>query len=85
MLGHSEGCIIAPQVSAMRPSIAGLILLCPFIDDMEAILLRQAMQIEEEFKSLAGVGGALKRILPRLMGMTVASQRQLIHRLKSSS
>ena len=39
-LGHSEGCIIAPQVSLKRPAVAGLILLCPFVDDMESILIK---------------------------------------------
>lgn len=84
VLGHSEGCIIAPQVSAKRPNVAGLILLCPFVDRIESILIKQATQIQREFDRLTGVRGWVRRLLARLMGMTVASQLKLIQRLKVS-
>ena len=35
LLGHSEGCIIAPQVNLKRPAVAGMILLAPFIESLE--------------------------------------------------
>jgi uncharacterized protein len=84
MLGHSEGCIIAPQVSALRPTIAGLVLLCPFIDNMESILIKQAVQLQQDFEALPGVSGLIRRLLSRMMGATVTSQKKLIDKLKSS-
>jgi len=84
ILGHSEGCIIAPQVSMERPAVAGLILLCPFVDNMESILIKQATQLQKEFEGSPGGSGLLRRILSRVMGMTVASQQKLIDRIKSS-
>lgn len=85
MLGHSEGCIIAPQVSALRPAIAGLVLLCPFVDNIESILIKQAAQLQQDFEALPGVGGLIRRTLSQIMGMTVTSQRKLIDKLKSSN
>lgn len=84
LLGHSEGCIIAPQVSLKRP-VRGLVLLCPFVDHMESILLKQAAQIQKEFEGAPGLGGLVRRAASRIMGMTVSSQQQLIDRLKSST
>lgn len=84
ILGHSEGCIIAPQVSARCTAVAGLILLCPFITDMETILINQARQIEAEFIGSPGLRGQLKRQLAHLMGMSVANQQQLIHKVRTS-
>lgn len=85
LLGHSEGCIIAPQVSAVRPSVAGLMLLCPFVDDIESILIKQASQLENEFKSLPGLGGVVRRVLSRMMGVTVKNQKKLVRILKSTN
>ena len=85
VLGHSEGCIIAPQVSAKRPPVAGLILLCPFVDNIESILIKQARKLQQEFEGLPGIGGVLRRFLSRMMGMTVTRQQKLIDKLKSSN
>jgi uncharacterized protein len=85
ILGHSEGSIIAPQVSLKRPAVAGLILLCPFVDDMESILIKQATQLVREFEGPPGIRRLPRRILARVMGLTVASQQELIDRLKSST
>lgn len=80
MLGHSEGCIIAPQINLKRAEVAGLILLCPFADNMESILIKQATQLQKEFES----AGLMRRVLGGLMGVNVESQRKLIHKLKTS-
>lgn len=85
LLGHSEGSIIAPQVSAVRPPVAGLVLLCPFVDDVESILIKQATQLEKEFKSLPGFSGLVRRVLSRMMGVTVKNQQNLISKLKSTN
>lgn len=85
LLGHSEGCLIAPQVCAVRPSVAGLLLLCPFVADIESILIKQATQLEKEFTNLPGFGGLVRRVFSRMMGVTVKNQKKLIRKLKSTS
>ena len=86
VLGHSEGCIIAPQVSVKRPALAGLILLCPFVYNMESMAIKPAMHTQRELKSMPGVHGLLRRSLYRMTaGMPVTSQRKLIDKLKSSN
>lgn len=86
VLGHSEGCIIAPQVSAKRPTVAGLILLCPFIDKMESIAIKQAMHTQRELEGMPGVNGLFRRSLYRMTaGMPVTSQKMLMDKLKSSN
>ena len=85
VLGHSEGCIIAPQMSLKRPSIAGIVLLCPFVQNMESILINQARHIQEAINNLEGIKGIITRLLLKLMGDPVTSQRKLIDKLKSSS
>jgi pimeloyl-ACP methyl ester carboxylesterase len=85
LLGHSEGCLIAPQVSRQRESVAGLILLCPTIQPIEAVLMQQAAQIERELTALSGLRGIALRALTRLLGSPVETQRRLIDRLKSTT
>lgn len=82
VLGHSEGCIIAPQVSLERPKVAGLILLGPFVENMEPILIRQAALLQREFEGPRNLIGLLRRVLSRLMGLTVNDQRKLLQRIK---
>jgi len=84
LLGHSEGCIIAPQV-AQRKASAGLILLCPFIENIESVLIRQSRQIESELDALTGLGGKVTRFFLKRMGMTAANQRKLLDKIKVSS
>jgi pimeloyl-ACP methyl ester carboxylesterase len=84
ILGHSEGCIIAPQVSLRRPAVAGLILLCPFVENMESILIRQAGQLQREIEGQPGLGRPFRKLLARITGLTVTRQQRLIRRLKTS-
>ncbi len=85
ILGHSEGTIIAAQMSVRQPSIAGIILLCPFVQDMETILYNQAKHIQQAINNLKGIKGVIYRLISKLMGNQVASQKKLIKKLKSSS
>lgn len=85
ILGHSEGCIIAPQVSQRRPSVSGLILLCPFIERMESVLVRQAAQLEKEIDSMPGISGFLYRALSKLIGRPRSSQQRLIRKVRETN
>lgn len=84
LLAHSEGCVFAPLLANERPAVAGLVLLCPFIDNVELLLLRQARQIEQEMAGLRGVMGAAQRFLFGLGGGPVEQQKRLIQRVKAS-
>ncbi len=85
LLGHSEGCLIAAQASLRRSEIAGLALLCPFIEPMEDILIRQARQIEREIAGRKGVGQLVHALMARLVGGPVANQEALIRKLRIST
>lgn len=84
ILGHSEGSIIAPQVSQQRPSVAGLVLLCPFIERLESILTRQAAQLEKEVDSLPGIAGTFYRSLFRIIGKPRATQQRLLRKVRET-
>jgi pimeloyl-ACP methyl ester carboxylesterase len=84
VLGHSEGCIVAPLVSLQRPEVAGLVLLGPFVENMESILIRQATHLQREFEGPPNLMGWVRRVLSRILGLTVAQQRKLLQRIKSS-
>ncbi len=85
VLGHSEGCIISPQVCLHRPRVSGMILLCPFISKLESMLMNQASQLEKEAGSMRGMAGRLNRLLIKVRGNPVDLQRRLIRRLKTST
>lgn len=84
ILGHSEGAIIAPQVSLRRPSVAGVVLLCPFAQNMESILMDQARHMRSEINELQGFKGFVYRIGAALFGGGEAAQTALLNRLKLS-
>jgi pimeloyl-ACP methyl ester carboxylesterase len=74
LLGHSEGCLIAPLAIKQRPSVSGAVLICPFAERVETILMRQAAHVESEL-------GWLLRVLAR----PVPTQRRLLERAKAST
>ena len=84
LLGHSEGCLIAAELSLREP-VSGIVLLCPFVEEMRSILLRQAAQLQNEVDRAKGVGGAVKRSIFSVLGQPLASQRKLIAKLESST
>ena len=54
--GHSEGAIIAAQVAARLPEISGIILLSPFCESMESLLIRQAEALGAMTTGQKGLG-----------------------------
>ncbi|HYJ10994.1 MAG TPA: alpha/beta fold hydrolase [Polyangiaceae bacterium] len=85
LLGHSEGCLVAAQASLHRPAVAALMLLCPFVEPTEDILMHQAAQIERELEAKTGFAGLVVGLVTRLMGSPVANQRALIGKLRAST
>lgn len=85
VLGHSEGAAIAPQLYLRHARVAGLVLVCPFLQDLDQVLLRQAQRVEKELFSGHGFRASLRRGFFRLLGVGVASQQKLIRRIKAST
>ncbi len=84
VLGHSEGTIIAAQLAIRHSNLAGLVLLCPFVEPMESILRRQAQQMQNDLSQATGFRRFLFTCLFRLFGNPIDNQEQLIAKLKSS-
>lgn len=84
VLGHSEGCIIAPQLCVHSPALAGLILVCPFIEKLDSVLLRQAAQIEKELDSLRYFSRFFYKVLFWIFGRPSSTQQKLLHKVKAT-
>jgi len=83
VIGHSEGALIAPQLSQQFPKLAGIVLLCPFLEKPETLLLRQARELKEMTRQLSG----FKSILPKIFVACfdpIKGQRKAIYKIKNS-
>jgi len=84
LLGHSEGCVIAPQV-AEAINVQGQILLCPFARGLREVLKQQATNRSNEIKALPGVGGTLQRAWIGLRGGVPKIQNKFLSRIDNST
>ncbi len=84
LLGHSEGTAVAARLSLER-QVDGLVLLCPYVQDMETILMEQAAQLDRALDEAGGLSGKLNRAIAGLLGRPSKWQTRLIGRIKSSS
>ncbi len=84
LLGHSEGSIIVPQLSQKYSEVAGIILLAPFIDNLETIMLKQAKGIKEASGDLSGIKGIVIKLLFSFND-PVRSQLRLISKIKKTT
>jgi len=84
LLGHSEGTIIAPQLAPRYPDMMGLVLICPFVQPLEDILMNQARHMDEAAKHLTGISGITTRTIFCLGGGAIAGQQRLIGKLKKN-
>ena len=84
LLGHSEGTIIAPQVAQKNGAVAGLVLICPFVQNVEDLLRQQAVEMEKANRDMPGLVGWIARRFVQLMGGVPKLQEKAIRRIKSS-
>ena len=85
VLGHSEGSIIAPQLSALQPGLAGIILLTPFIQNLKDVLITQAHTVTQSIQELKGIKGIIARFLIRFtLFNPVKQQPILLERLQDN-
>jgi pimeloyl-ACP methyl ester carboxylesterase len=83
VVGHSEGAIIAPQLSQRFKPLAGIVLICPFVENFESLLMRQA----SELKAMANQSSWLKRPLLKAyltIFDPVKGNRKVIRKIKLS-
>jgi pimeloyl-ACP methyl ester carboxylesterase len=71
-------------LSLKHQSISGIILLTPFVQDLESIIRQQALHIKEAINEMDGLKGWFYRIMINLIGDPVKSQGQLIKKIKNS-
>lgn len=84
MVGHSEGTVMAAQLAARvshRPK--ALVLLCPFAEGAETMLIHQADQIERELPEVPGLLGLILRVMNRLTGPYGQSLRKMLERVRT--
>ncbi|MEM7101218.1 MAG: alpha/beta fold hydrolase [Pseudomonadota bacterium] len=84
LLGHSEGTIISAQLGSRYPGLGGLILLCPFIQNLEDVLIVQAEHLAQAADLATGVKGMFMRTLYKLIGGPVRYQKRAVRRVKQS-
>jgi uncharacterized protein len=84
VLGHSEGTLLSARLALIKP-VDGLILLSPFVQRLEAILMAQAEVIERMLRATPGFAGFLNRTLMAIAGGPTRSQRRLVEKIKRSS
>ncbi len=84
LLGHSEGTLIAPQV-AQECDIEGLLLLCPFITELEQLLEMQGAVMQDFLDQSKGPQAWIPRLVAAINGGVVKGNRKLIRRVRNSS
>lgn len=84
LLGHSEGTLIAARLCQQR-AVEGLVLICPYITDMETILTQQAAHLDDVVAKATGWAGRVQRFATRLIGKPSHWQARLIRKLKTTN
>ena len=83
IVGHSEGCYIAPLV-AQRIPVAGMVLLMAPADRLDTILLYQAQMMEGALGTIKGLKGSLIRRLVSVQngGSLTEAQERLLTKVR---
>lgn len=82
-IGHSEGAIIAPQISQKSEQVVGIVLLCPTIEDPEELLLRQAENLKRMIDAQTWLKRPLAKFFLSVFNPT-KTQPKLIARVRST-
>lgn len=83
-IGHSEGSYIAPQIAHQFEPMAGIVLLCPSIEDFGSLLMRQAT----ELKTMTQAEPWLERPFAKLymkMFDPIRSNRKAIEKIRNTN
>lgn len=84
LIGHSEGTVVAAAISQLtthKPK--SIVQICPFSDGAEAMLIKQADQIERELPSVPGLLGILLRLLNTVTGPYGKKMRALLTHVRT--
>jgi hypothetical protein len=86
LLGHSEGCYIAPLVG-QRTQVAGMVLLMAPADRLDTVILEQAAMMEDALRTIKGLKGSLVRLLVRVSngGSLTKVEEKLLKKVREST
>jgi hypothetical protein len=83
-LGHSEGTVTAMHLSLERAELAGIIQLCPLVENIDCALLKQAQHVKKAVRELHGIRGHLYRLLFLVTGDPAVSSSKMIERVRAN-
>ena len=55
LLGHSEGAVLAPEIAATRPELAGIIMLCASLRSFEQDGVKNAEILNRDLNKMTGL------------------------------
>ena len=86
LIGHSEGCYIAPMVNRREP-VAGIVLLMAAADRLDMVLEYQSEWTEDAIRSMKGFRGKLIRYSISLFGggSVAETSRKFIKKIKETT
>ena len=84
LCGHSEGTALA-AMAAERETVAGLILLCPYVTPGDDILRWQAGQAQAMVRDMPGFKGRVARAAGRIVGTPIQMQEKLIAKARAAT
>ena len=84
LLGHSEGSIIVPQISNRNTDVAGLILLAPFVDKIESLMMTQSRDLKKTANSLKGIKHLATKLLFSIYD-PVRAQHRVLNKIKNNN
>jgi hypothetical protein len=86
LLGHSEGCIIAPLVCQKNP-VAGMILLMAPADRLDVIIGYQGEMMDDAVQSIKGLKGRVGRFSLRIVngGKISEANQRLLKKIREST
>ncbi|MEI5638743.1 MULTISPECIES: alpha/beta hydrolase [unclassified Pseudoalteromonas] len=62
LLGHSEGAVLAPEIAATRPELAGIIMLCASLRSFEEDGVKNAEILNRDLNKITGLKGKMVRL-----------------------
>jgi uncharacterized protein len=85
ILGHSEGAVLAPEISTKRKNLAGILMLCASLRSFEEDGIKNAEVLNRDLNNMTGIKGKLARLFFYTKDplQTMTNLRQKVERTKA--